>query len=486
MRLDLSEAIRHWGKYRPSNLAIGGDALITYRDLNLEINKLAAQIISNIGQNKQIAIISKSKIDFIIMLAAIIRTHNRFALVNPSLADIQIEKCLLASRCDAYIYNETKNIDKQIVSLLYTHEDKNSSNLNICEIYPERYFKPDDPAGVIFTSGTTGSPKGLVRTSYSFLSEAILWMIELELNQKTSFLIPRVLYNTTGFVLMYATLFAGGRVDLFDNPTTQTILQYLSVEPCSWALIVPSTIREILNMFSESESFKLNNVITMGEHISADDKILFSKRFKCNLIEVWGNSEGLGTITDTEDLKLRPKSVGRPFFTDSVEIMKDRSIAQPEVIGKVCGYSDNEFSEYINNASLTQETIVGGLIVSSDLGYEDNEGYLYILSRSDDVIMVDGLNVYPKDIEYIIRQDDRIRDCVVIGKKDSLGNSKPIAIVELKETIQVFNEAEMITKVNSQLAPHEYIYHIMEIGKIPRNDGEKVDYKRLLQVIKEK
>ena len=475
MRLNVSEAVRHWAKKDKGTVAISGEYVRTYEQLNRNVNGLAEQIVQCFGSRKRIGILSKKKYQFIVALISLIRTNNVFVLINPNLSGDQIEKCLDAGECDGIITCENYDVNSRF-PCINLPVDGDALLLSSKELFPDQYSGTEDIGGVLFTSGTTGIPKGLIRTNYSLLSEAILWMVELSLSQKVSFFIPRPLYNTTGFVLLYATLFAGGRTDIFDSISAEGILEYFAKTKCEWALLVPSTIREILYNYSDSHGQTFDKVLTIGESISAEAKLEFAKRFSCSVYESWGNSEGLGTITEASMLYSAPKSAGRPFFTDRVEIIKIESDETADVneVGRICGYSDNEFSEYINNSELTEKVISSaGRIFSSDLGYMDADGQLYVMSRSDDVIITDGINVYPSDIEKVATLISEISDCVVLGIKNKV-SEVPIAIIQLSKATNA-KEACIMEKINIKLAQHEKIHHVLFVEKVPRNENGKVN-----------
>lgn len=479
--MDLSEAIRHWGLYYKNNIALSGNYQVTYKELNNYINNVSRVINSSIGSQKTIAILTNKGLMFIVFLVSIMRTNNKFILLNPNLSCEQIEKIIRMSDCEAVLVSEKKyDINIAQIKLEY---DEIINCTNTREFYPSCYFSTTEVVGTLFTSGTTGFPKGVARTNYSFLSEAILWIIELELTRRSSVLVPRVLYNTSGFVLMYSTLFIGARLDLFDSPKTIQILEYLNCHECEWTFLVPSVLREIMAYYQNYNKMS-HKVLVMGEPISADEKLQFAKRFKCNIIEAWGNSEGLGTITSPDDILIRPTSVGHPFFTDRIEILdSDNNFLHDKSPGIICGYSDNEFQEYLNNKKLTNSTKHENLILSSDIGEKDCDGYLYVFARNDDVIMVNGLNVYPVDIEDIIRKNSKVSDCIVIGLVDEIKNSKIIAVIEARDVIE---EDDLLESINCKLAPHEYIYKIIMVEHLPRNEGGKVIRNEVIKIVQKK
>lgn len=471
MRMNLSEAVKTWAQRFGDEIAIGGDESLSYSQLNLLADVVASQICSWQSEGeKKIAILTYSNVKFVIYLLGIIRSGNVYVLINPTLSVSQLEISLQKIKCDYYITDEkTDNIhnsERIEISLEINKYDRKNENMSC------RFLGVNDHAGVIFSSGTTGLPKALVRSNYSILTEAIQWIIELQLHIGSRFLIPRPLYYTGGFVLMYATLFAGGRVDLLSDISTESILNYLMDNSEDWSFIVPSLIRE---MNQCKKPFHISgSVLTMGSPILYEDKIRFHEKYQCNVIEVWGNSEGIGTITIPSDLYDKPYSVGRPFFTDFVDVAESELLNKKN--GKKCGVlfgaSDNEFTEYIGEKNLTQEVLHDGFIYSEDIGVKDADGYFYLTGRVDDIIVVNGMRIFPNDIEKVLMNNNSIIDCAVLAVKDNKGNDLVAAAIVTDGHSDIRN---IIQDVNEKLKVHERIGRYLKLDYIPRNHGGKIE-----------
>lgn len=461
MRMNISEAVRTWAQRKGDELAISGTHNMTYNKLNSIAEIYAKQIFNQTPHTCQkIAIMTDNNIQFVCYLLGIIRSGNIFVLINPKLSDAQINKSLETIHCEFYISDSP---EREISACKINVSEKNTEVLDET-ISIHNTIGVVENAGVIFSSGTTGEPKAIMRNNFSLLSEIFQWIIELRLQRETTFLVPRPLYYTGGFILMCATLFSGGRVDLLDDISTHSVLNYTQKETNDWAFIVPSVIREINEYPNNAKMAK--NVLTMGSPIYHSEKLQFYQKFKCNLIEVWGNSEGLGTITEPSDLFEHPFSIGKPFFTDYLDIATRES--QKE--GVIFGISDNEFSEYIEKPELTSEVLKDGFIFSEDIGYKDESGYFYLTGRSKDIIVINGIKVFPSDIEKILMQESGVIDCSIIGYKEQNGNEIVSAVLVLNNGIKA---EEIISKTNDILAPHERINKYIVLDSIPRNHGGK-------------
>lgn len=464
MRLNLSSAVHSWAIRSGYEKAIDGSMAITYQELDRYADNISRTITRNVeGKDNLIAILAKNNSEFIIFLLGIIRTGNIFVLINPTLATEQINISLGKIDCKYYIASVENSAIKAKGIIIH---DYKCCNLDCDNSFCPQFTGVQEKAGVIFSSGTTGQPKAILRTSYSFLSETIEWIIELQLQKGTSFLIPRPLFYTGGFVLLYSVLFSGGCVHLLDNISSKTVLNYASKVSLDWSFIVPAAIREMISLDDYSTISK--SVLTMGSPILQGEKLAFHDKFGCRIIEAWGNSEGLGTITDFEDLFKKPNSIGRPFFSDFLDI----EYYPNEKVGILFGLSDNEFSEYIGQQKLTNAVKHNNYIYSEDIGYKDSDGYFYITGREKEIIVINGIKVFPQDIEETLLSTGAIADCVVFGGKDNKGNDIVEAAIVMKTG---FNAKDIITLVNSKLAPHEVIVSFIEMDYLPRNQGGKVD-----------
>lgn len=475
LRMNLSEAVRTWAMRNKDAIALSGSDTMTFGELDYAADICAKHLIKYIPTGgERIAILTEDNLQFVIFLLGIIRSGNIFVLINPTLSTLQIDRSLQKIDCVYYISGDkNKNLSGRCIFVPLGNKCERTSYDS--KLYFQRGV--GEETGIIFSSGTTGEPKALKRSSFSILSETIQWIIELQLHRGMSFLIPRPLYYTGGFILMYASLFAGCRVDLLDNLSCENILAYMQKEPVDWAFIVPSVIREMLTYTNYNHMAE--NVLTMGSFIYHSEKMAFHKKFSCNIIEVWGNSEGLGTITETKDLYEHPGTIGKPFFTDYLDVSRnDEGVAG----GILFGISDNEFSEYVGKPELTREVLHDGYIFSEDIGYRDEEGYFYLTGRVKDIIVVNGIKVFPADIEKELQDTGKITDCTVFSVADHLGNEVVSAALVMSS---YESPEEVINSVNYELAPHERIHKYVVVDSIPRNHGGKVDRNFIIEIIKQ-
>jgi len=216
----------------------------------------------------------------------------------------------------------------------------------------------------------------------------------------------------------------------------------------------------------------------MGGLISGEEKLATSRLLRCNVIESWGNSESLGTITEAEDLNTRPNSIGRPFVCDDLSIVDEKlRPLPPGEHGRIAGGIEAGFVRYSNRPEATDEARREGLIISEDYGYQDETGYFYILGRLSDNVVRNGKSIFLSQVEARIRSDDQISECCVTSAGDE-GSVQVVAIVS--PPVQI--DAETLrTRLNATLPDGERIDRLllMDIPKVPSGKIDRLACKKL-------
>jgi len=470
-RLNISEAISHYSKYCPNKIAFDGEFLLSYRDLDNNIQHYTNFLLNEVGENKKIGILLSDNQAFIYSLVGIMRSNNIFVLINPSLNIEDISQIVKNCECDCIITNHKININTNI----YLVDDIETSKKPTIR---HNHSNIEDIAGILFSSGTTGLPKGIVKTHYSILSEIIMWNFEMQINKETKFLLTRPLFYTGGFLMLSTLLFSGATVILQNKFSTKELIDYADsiTENIDWAFLVPDQISQMLQLANNSTHKIAKKILVMGAAIEATQKVNFGRIFNCSVIESWGNTEGLGTITDLDDLQIRPKSIGRPFIFDEMCIVDESlNVLESEQLGYLAGMSDNLFSCYTGDDYNEENSIYR----SDDIGYKDTDNYFYIVGRLSDKINYNGHSFFPREVEPKILEFDFISDCTVIGIPVENSEKIPVAVIMLKE--QTEYPKDILKTINDKLSIQHKIFDFMQVSNIPRNQGGKILKNELIQ-----
>jgi len=222
MQFGVSESIRHWGKYRPRSPAVYHNAeVLTFRELDTLANIVANKIEVQGVKSERVGIAVRSKLNLLVSIVGVLRASKSAVILNTGLPIDALEINVTDTELSALIF------DHDQASLARLPAFEKGSLLNVghamlsvdpkARVYHIRTVRqPADEWGVVFSSGTTGVPKGIERDQNSMITELLGWCIELQLNRNTIFYIGRPIHYTGGLVLSLATLLVGGGICIND------------------------------------------------------------------------------------------------------------------------------------------------------------------------------------------------------------------------------------------------------------------------------
>lgn len=343
---------------------------------------------------------------------------------------------------------------------------------------PRVEVEPEDIQVLFYTSGTTGKPKGAVRTAYCNYNLTVSTAIELGISRDDSLFVVAPMYAAATVGYLYTTLTVGGSlciapaflpedslrlIDLF-KPTAVFMVPVMY----DWLFAVPPEVQAKYDLSSVRVAVSCG--AQMHTHIFQKMRDGF-KNARC--VNMLGCSElGFVTIITAEewfDLN-KQGSIGKGLFDMDLKIVDQQGQEVPKgEIGLLYGRSPQTFNGYWKNEKGTRESFLDeqwGTV--GDMARMDQDGYIYLVDRANDMIVTGGTNVYPTEVENIIRQMDGIADVGVIGVPDEKWGEQVKAIVVLKPGCQV-SEEEIISHCRQYLAGFKTPKSVDYIDIIPRN-----------------
>jgi acyl-CoA synthetase (AMP-forming)/AMP-acid ligase II len=212
------------------------------------------------------------------------------------------------------------------------------------------------------------------------------------------------------------------------------MIELMAAEKATHIMLVPSQIIALLAEpdFDEDHLPHLELIGSVGAPLHLEHKQALARRLPNRFSELYGLTEGFMTILDRDDFAAKPGSVGTPVPLSEMRIVDDegRDLGPGEV-GEIVGRGPMTMPGYYKRPDLTAEAIKDGWLYSGDLGYVDEDGFLYLVDRKKDLIISGGVNVYPRDIEEIVIQHPAVTDVAVFGAPDDRWGESPIAAVRL-------------------------------------------------------
>ena len=239
--------------------------------------------------------------------------------------------------------------------------------------------------------------------------------------------------------------------------------------------MVPAQIIAILNSpgYRPEKLASLEMIHNVGAPLHLRYKQIINEQLPNRFYELYGVTEGFMTVLDRTESVTKAGSVGKPAFFNEVAILDDAGKPVPQgEIGEICGAGPMVMPGYHNRPDLTKKAFHGRWLRSGDLGYLDEDGYLFLVDRSKDMIISGGVNVYPRDIEEVLIQHPLVNEVAVFGVENTRWGEVPIAAVTVSGELA---PADLVGWVNERVdARFQRIADAIVVDEFPRNVAGKI------------
>ncbi len=352
-----------------------------------------------------------------------------------------------------------------------------------------------DRLNIIYSSGTTGLPKGIVHTHAGRRDWAYDLAIALRYHCNSKTLLTIGLYSNISWVAMLTTLLAGGTLVISKQYTAHDFLKTVSDEKITHTAMVPIQFqRAVEHIEQKSDQYDLSSMDAMmscGSPLHAELKQKIFAHFPCGIIELYGLTEGVITTIEPEQSIGRWSSVGKPLIGTDIRIINDDDLSLAAgQSGELVSRGRITMPGYLNrpdaNADACYTDEQGRVwIRTGDIGYFDEEGFLYIVDRKKDMILSGGQNVYPQDIESIMFEHPAVNDVAVIAAPSKKWGETPVALV-VRDHESSVSLNEIMQWSNQRLGKQQRIADAIPIDELPRNPNGKILKRELRRTFTEK
>jgi long-chain acyl-CoA synthetase len=321
---------------------------------------------------------------------------------------------------------------------------------------------PDDTAIVLFTSGTTGRPKGaeLTHANLFFNAEHCSSHL-LPLDADTVGLAVLPLFHSFGQTLLQnSVLQAGGTMVMMPRFDPGIALGLIQKHRVNLFGGVPTMYFALLH-HSKSDRYDLTSLelcISGGSAMPVDVMKAFDEKHGVNILEGYGLSETSPVASfNVLDHPKKPGSIGLPIRGVEFRLTDDTGnvVAEPMVRGEICIKGHNVMKGYYNSPEATAEVMKAGWLATGDIAYRDADGYYFIVDRKKDMVIRGGYNVYPREVEDVLCDHPAVMEAAVIGVPHARHGEEVKAILVLKPEHRVTPE-ELIAYCKERLAAYKY------------------------------
>ncbi|MCC2677504.1 MAG: Acyl-CoA synthetase [Pseudobdellovibrio sp.] len=479
--------LKKWNLYSPSNTALkDGESgrELSYSALYTQVCKMAGYLKTKhtISSGDRVAVVAANELEYIVVFFAVQRLGAILVPVNYRLTEREITHIISDSQPKLVVYQKefyhaVKSFDRlEEFEVLV----KNSSQSEA--VHSEFSAAPNDALMILYTSGTTGSPKGAVLTHSSVFWNSINTSISLNLTQNECAVIFLPLFHTGGWnVLTTPILHRGGKIVLLKKFDSELILKSSSQDKATLLFGVPTT----MDMMARHPDFKKIDLTSIRYAIVGGEPM------PIELIKTWhekgipvrqgyGLTEfGPNVFSLHQDSSMRKiGSIGfANFYVETKVVDENGKSLGANQVGELILKGPMCMKEYWKNSSATSETIRDGWLYTGDLVKFDDEGYYYVVGRRKDMFISGAENVYPAEVEQVLRQIKGVKEAAVIGIPDSKWGEVGKAFLVKEDP--ALTEESVISHCVQNLAKYKIPKKIVFLDQLPKGDSGKILKKNL-------
>ncbi len=336
----------------------------------------------------------------------------------------------------------------------------------------------EDTAVILYTSGTTGTPKGAELTHSNLARNAEVTRSLFDFDASTVTLGALPLFHSFGQTCgLNATIAGGGTLTLIPRFEPGKALEIVGRDQVNVFQGVPTMYGAILH-HPERQGFDTSTLrlcASGGAALPVELLRAFEQEFGCKVLEGYGLSETSPVASfNHPDRERKPGSIGTPVEGVEMKVVDDDGgeVAQGEV-GEIVIRGHNVMKGYWNRPDATAETIRDGWFHSGDMAKIDEDGYFFIVDRKKDMIIRGGYNVYPREIEEVLYEHPAVREAAVLGVPHDEYGEEVAAAVALKDGESVSAE-ELRDFVKDQVAAYKYPRRVWFVDELPKGPTGKI------------
>src|SRR5690625_1457976 len=471
----MSETIPHWltkqADLAPNKLALEIDEEIslTFKELYNKSKQIAQKLNNlNINPKDRIAILSTNSLDMLMTIHALSYLDAIVVLLNTRLTSSELKYQIKNSEATLLITTEELCQEKKLeTNKVKTFTEIKELKQNVDKPLNES-VNLNDIWTIMYTYGTTGLPKAVGHTYGNHWWSAISSGLNLGIHADDKLLSPLPMYHVGGLSVFIKSIIYGMSVYLLPHYNKERLSNVLHEKEITIASLVTLMLADYLDSLEGQTSPAKLRAILLGGGSVPETLLNKAKDKKIPLFQSYGMTETssqIATLSPTDNIR-KLGSAGKPLMPAEVKVN-----AKTNEIGEVLVKGPMVISNYFNNEEATAESFKEGWLKTGDLGYLDEENFLYIVDRRSDLIISGGENIYPTEIENTLLNHDNIKEVAVVKKTDDKFGYVPAAFIVLKNKNY---KPDFSSYLKDSLAkykqPKEYIF----IDELPRTASNKV------------
>lgn len=450
----------------------------TFEQLKIISVERAEQLVANgIEKGSRVAILGNSHPRLIFMMLACMHLQCEMVMLNRRLAQAELAYQIEDAEVNNVLVDDGdvhKLPDNTPVIIFSTVEKSTRANISVSQ-----EWKLTQTTSIMYTSGTTGFPKGVRQTVGNHQASATASVLNIGLAEDDVWLCAVPLFHISGFSILVRSLLYGNQVKLYSQFDKDSVVEDIARGTVTHMSVVAVTLERILHGLEEkhlkaSSRFK---VMLAGGGPVPKDYIERAHKLGLGVSQTYGMTETssqTATLSNVDALR-KIGSAGKPLFFNQIHI---DGANRPNVEGEICIRGPHVTPGYIGRFA-DKEVTIDGWLPTGDIGYVDDEGYLYVVDRRSDLIISGGENVYPSEIENVLLSHHLVQEAGVCGIDDAQWGQVPVAFIVSKEKI---DSKDLGAFCYARLARYKVPKDIVFVDALPRNGSNKLMRRKLREI----
>lgn len=429
--------------------AVDGGPSVTFTELRDRVRRLATGLENTgVGRGDRVALMADNGLVYFDVYLAAAYLGAAAVPLNAQFADPEL--AFILSNAEPSLTLATSDYADRLRAVGSTGPVINTDGEAYAELLASVPFADldrsteGDTALIIYTSGTTGRPKGVCLTQRGLAFNGLTMALVQRFRPDDVYLSTTPLYHAAAGTRVCSMLADGQTHVVLRSFSPESFFTAVAEHRVTISILVPAQIRRLLDHpgFDEADLSSLRLIVYGGAPTAGPLIRQAYERFGCGLYQAYGITEGVtnltGLLPEDHDLAMAGRSelldsCGRVVPGVRIELHdQDGTLAAPGEVGEIWVKSEKVMAGYWRDPGQTAEALVDGWLRTGDLGRFDDDGYLYIVGRSKDMLISGGVNIYPSEVEAVLYDHPAVAEVAVVGRPDPEWGERPVAFVELR------------------------------------------------------
>ena len=448
---------------QPNQIAIDdGNERLSFAELKKQVEVLVGKI-DHLNPGSRVGILATNTLMSYKLALAIMCSGRTIVWLNWRLAGEELERQIKDSGLQLCLVENSlwrsgmTDPFKSYSAFLITSADPG-------ELIP--VFKSDWVASIMYTSGTTGRPKGVLQTFGNHFYSAVSSALNLGLSSADKWLCVAPIFHISGFSIIMRGLIYGMTVRLVEKFRAEELERILANETVTIMSVVPFMLKKLIQQQNKTNTHYNSafRCMLLGGGTIDRETLEACLQRSIPVVQCYGMTETCSQIVAlrSADALLKLGSVGQPLFSTQLKLSKDG-----EILLKTPALTPG----YLNLPDKLPSKMIDGWYRTGDIGHLDKEGYLYIDGRADEMLISGGENIFPQEVEQVYQRYPQINEVAVVGQNDSVWGQVPVAFVVSDRRL---SPTKLINYGYEHLARYKVPQHYIFVSELPKNASGKI------------